>query len=519
VSTIGDVSTIPAGWYPDPESSARSRWWDGTGWTASVSEPQPPAPPQEPFVPQHAAPIPQAHFEQRPFVPAPVAPAFMPQQAELQRFVTQPGSQAPAPIEGTLTRRQLRELTSANETGPNETGPHETGSNPAGPRETLTPSAAPIEQVAAAPYVAPVPEQVVEPVAEPVRHAPAHAAAPIVVPSAAPGTPFGDVAVMPTYGTPVTPPAAAAAPVASTQVSTYSAPAAASPPVNPYSAPPVVAPAAATQVNPYSTPVAAPVAPPVNPYSGLASPSLLPQSEQEAAAAPTATGFAAAPAPAASPAPANPFAAAAPAAFVAPANPFATPVDAAPANPFAAASNPFATTSFAQGNPFAAPAAFATTEFSTTAAPAFSFDFEPVTATDRSGLRDDSLPVQTPAIWFFALVPLIQAGLMYLVFVTLAMPLSLPIAAGLAVAPVLLYLLAAEKDKQKLDSWGHDRLTGVGWALIPLVFMIIRTVRVGRRGAPVLIVWIVSGIAASAVLSILVVPTMLVSLAGLTAGF
>jgi hypothetical protein len=428
----------------------------------------------------------------------------MPQQAELQRFVTQPGSQAPAPAEGTLTRRQLRELTSASETATDEVAA------PAEPAPYVPAAPAPV-------YEAPAPAfEPVAPVVEPERpaHVPAHAAAPIVVPSAAPGTPFGDVAVMPTYGTPVTPPAAAAAPAPSTQVSTYSAPPAAAPAVNPYSAPPVAPPAA--QVNPYSAP---PAVAPANPYSGLASPALIPQVEPAAAApapftaaAPPANPFAAAPAPA------NPFAAAAPAPFVAPANPFAAPVDVAPANPFAAASNPFATTSFAQGNPFAAPTAFAPTEFSTTAAPAFSFDFEPVVATESSRSYDDELPVQTGGIWFFSLVPLIQAGLMYLVFVTLATEPILTTTGGLAVLPVLLYLLAADKDKKKLDSLGHDRLTGAGWALLPLVFMIIRTVRVGRRGVPALIVWIVASLVSSFVVSTFVLPIVLLNIAGLTAG-
>ena len=24
---------VPAGWYPDPASSASARWWDGSAWT------------------------------------------------------------------------------------------------------------------------------------------------------------------------------------------------------------------------------------------------------------------------------------------------------------------------------------------------------------------------------------------------------------------------------------------------------------------------------------------------------
>ena len=34
---------VPAGWYPDPAGSARSRWWDGTQWTDHFSEPYTPA--------------------------------------------------------------------------------------------------------------------------------------------------------------------------------------------------------------------------------------------------------------------------------------------------------------------------------------------------------------------------------------------------------------------------------------------------------------------------------------------
>lgn len=34
---------VPAGWYPDPAGSARSRWWDGTQWTDHFSEPYSPA--------------------------------------------------------------------------------------------------------------------------------------------------------------------------------------------------------------------------------------------------------------------------------------------------------------------------------------------------------------------------------------------------------------------------------------------------------------------------------------------
>ena len=33
------MSMTPAGWYPDPAGGAGKRWWDGTQWTESFSEP------------------------------------------------------------------------------------------------------------------------------------------------------------------------------------------------------------------------------------------------------------------------------------------------------------------------------------------------------------------------------------------------------------------------------------------------------------------------------------------------
>ena len=79
MSTIGDVSTIPAGWYPDPKDGSRSRWWDGLSWTASVSDAQP------------AAPVTTTFIEPQQYVQQPLAP------------VVAAGSGL------ALTRRQLRE--------------------------------------------------------------------------------------------------------------------------------------------------------------------------------------------------------------------------------------------------------------------------------------------------------------------------------------------------------------------------------------------------------------------------
>jgi hypothetical protein len=70
--TMGDGSSVPAGWYPDPADETRLRRWDGQGWTADVVLPQPTEPtfaPPAPSVPPTAAAPPPA---------TPTPPAYVP---------------------------------------------------------------------------------------------------------------------------------------------------------------------------------------------------------------------------------------------------------------------------------------------------------------------------------------------------------------------------------------------------------------------------------------------------------
>lgn len=39
-------STLPPGWYPDPNAPHQERWWDGTAWSEHRREPEVPGPPR-----------------------------------------------------------------------------------------------------------------------------------------------------------------------------------------------------------------------------------------------------------------------------------------------------------------------------------------------------------------------------------------------------------------------------------------------------------------------------------------
>ena len=466
MSTIGDVTTIPAGWYPDPENSARSRWWNGSAWTASVSEPQP-APPQEPFVPQAVA-APQRAVEQLPFVatePEAVeretAQPFNPQQSELQRLLNQ-ATPPSAPVAGALTRRQLRELTSGGG------------------------------------------------VAEPTPVVPT---AQIPAPSAAPGTPFGDVAVMPAANPYSAPAASFDDLLAGTETA---APDAAAPAPGPAPVPPAepepvaVTPLPSEAVQP--VPYVEPPMPTVNPYSqpeahATAAPSAFPGAAvatvpSSALAAPAALAAPVAPRANAvlTPEPmVNPYSAPAPAVQhtgpISPAALFA-PVPMS-ANAYGAAP----TAAFAAAPAYAPASATPAANYgSFPAAPAQAGGYAPFSAEMARPIPVISslLPTSTVSIWIFALWPLIFSAGLVAALLSFDVLLDIPSAAfgGLY---VVINLLLASNDKKKLESVGHDRGVGPWWSLLPLIFLIIRTARLGARSVAPLIVWIVANLASAVV--------------------
>jgi hypothetical protein len=72
----------PAGWYPDPAGSGRTRWWDGRAWTEQFAETGQPAyvAAPQPYSPNvySGQPIPRAPEGTSPYTPFVWALAFLP---------------------------------------------------------------------------------------------------------------------------------------------------------------------------------------------------------------------------------------------------------------------------------------------------------------------------------------------------------------------------------------------------------------------------------------------------------
>ena len=66
---IDTVTTVPAGWYPDPQGPPLQRWWDGASWTPHTNDPRP-APVVAPVLAPVRSPAPEVE----------AAPAYIPMQ-------------------------------------------------------------------------------------------------------------------------------------------------------------------------------------------------------------------------------------------------------------------------------------------------------------------------------------------------------------------------------------------------------------------------------------------------------
>ncbi|WP_161972344.1 DUF2510 domain-containing protein [Glaciihabitans arcticus] len=420
MSTIGDVSTIPAGWYPDPQDGSRSRWWDGSRWTASVSDPQPPAPAPTTFVePQQTAP---QQYVQQPFTPAvPVAA----------------GSGL------ALTRRQLRAQSEQLALGASSAQPADTGviARSAHAAEPMPQVPAPAELVATPVVEAPVEPTPVDTTAADAAAAALVAAAiaspePVAAPAESVPFDWSPNAVMPARVEAPAPVAEFVAPVAAVVPEPVAAP------VAPVAAP-VVTPAVSTAVATVGDTVPAE---PLSNYAALAAlfgsvdhQSPEPQWENDKSKTAVAQfDYAAS---------------------------------------FAQEDSPFG---------FAAPA-----------------QIEPPTE------KRSTLSANTGAIWIFVIMPVLQIGMAWLAFDYLGLAAGGLTLLGFLAVEVLLYVVLAGIDGKSLKSLGHPKVPSMLWAIVPLLYLIMRVVRTGRRSVGPLLIWLLTQVAIVALALLLAMPIIL----------
>jgi hypothetical protein len=115
---------------------------------------------------------------------------------------------------------------------------------------------------------------------------------------------------------------------------------------------------------------------------------------------------------------------------------------------------------------------------------------------------------QTLPGWFIAVSPLWYAGVGILVGIIgrLIFPgAEQSVAAAPSLIAFLLILVGlAREDRKRMHARGY-RPVATGWVLIPLVYLILRTVRTGRSGAAMLVVYLVLQLAFLALVVVLAI--------------
>jgi hypothetical protein len=119
----------------------------------------------------------------------------------------------------------------------------------------------------------------------------------------------------------------------------------------------------------------------------------------------------------------------------------------------------------------------------------------------------------TVTIWIFAALPILQLALIWLVFEKLALSDASLFRLPVLVGPVVIYLLLALFDNRALADKGYEPRALPLLAIIPPLYLIIRTVRIGTAAVAPLVVWLVLQVAVGGAL-ILVFRTALKQLAG-----
>jgi Protein of unknown function (DUF2510) len=95
----------------------------------------------------------------------------------------------------------------------------------------------------------------------------------------------------------------------------------------------------------------------------------------------------------------------------------------------------------------------------------------------------------TAAAWGLALLPLMPLVIIWIIVDVMGFASYLPLRYVLIIAPVLIGLALARRDRAALTDRGFTHLPAAGWALFPLVYFILRW-KVTGRGAWPLFTWL-----------------------------
>ncbi len=461
-------TTPGAGWFADPAGSPYLRWWDGSQWTDNFIDAKTGAPPGElPAAPSAQSTAPEAVEAQgateaaQPAEAAGVAPdaggADIPQAAAAASTESAfaPGS----PFAPVIPAVPVSEPTpaampaDAGIPGADQTAAPQLTRRQARIMQemeearsngTVAGAASPTDDVAAAGQQ-PVASQPV-PVQQPL--VPQPAVEPPLIPQA-----------------PVPSPAAE----------------------QPFAAQPVVAQPAVPLVPAAETPVHTPIVPPPTP-----APAVQPQVVQEPVIVPVPTP----PTPFDASTVAPPTTATSPTAWPFAAAPDATTAVPAPVVGGAAAS--------------AAPWLDAPAPSPDAMLPAEKPAYEPMARPrSQSGTAQEVFVGTTNnwAIWAFAALPILHLGIVWYIYTTLQPAFDSPIRWGVLLGPIVFYVLLAAVDLSILKRNGHVNLPSVLLAIIPLLYLGIRSARLGVRTLPPLVVWVVLQ-AAAVVALMFVFPTI-----------
>ncbi|MCU1415062.1 MAG: hypothetical protein JWN80_2402 [Microbacteriaceae bacterium] len=111
--------------------------------------------------------------------------------------------------------------------------------------------------------------------------------------------------------------------------------------------------------------------------------------------------------------------------------------------------------------------------------------------------------VSTPAIWIYAVLPVLHVALAWFVIEKLKLSDLGTLRWAIIAGPIVIYLILAAVDRRVLVSRGHVHLASPLLALLPPLYLGIRAARMGARAVAPAIVWLLLQAAGIAVLVLL----------------